>query len=141
RAPDDAPHWLGTDRVATFAQARIETASGELQGDGSQPLTATLWLPPDLDYRERGEASDKNLALHLDYRYNAVPLGEGSTLQVYVNGAYVSSTPMPHTERASEVLETVVPVPVVALRPGENEFTFRFAFRSAQNGPINNSKP
>jgi len=141
RTPDDAPRWLGTDRMATFAQARIENPGGELQGDGSQPLTATLRLPPDLDYRERDDAGDRNLALHLDYRYNAVPLGEGSTLQVYVNGAYVSSTPMPHTDRASEVLETVVPVPVVALRPGENEFTFRFAFRTAQNAPINNNKP
>lgn len=141
RAPDDAPHWLSTDRVATFAQARIETASGELQGDGSQALTATLRLPPDLDYRG-GDASDKNLALHLDYRYNAVPLGEGSTLQVYVNGAYVSSTPVPHNDRASEVLETVVPVPVVDLRPGENEFTFRFAFHTAESGskkPNNNN--
>jgi cellulose synthase catalytic subunit (UDP-forming) len=138
RAPDDAPRWLRTDRAATFAQARIETAGGELQGDGSQPLTATLRLPPDLDYRDRQDIN-RNLALHLDYRYNAVPLAEGSTLQVYVNGAYVSSTPMPHTDRASEVLETVVPVPVVDLRPGENEFMFRFAFH-ASAGAANSTR-
>ena len=143
RGLDDAPRWLSTDRVATFAQARIESANGELQGDGSQPLIATLRLPPDLDYRDgyrdREDMSGRNLALHLDYRYNAVPLAEGSTLQVYVNGAYVSSTPMPHTERASEVLETVVPVPVVDMRPGGNQFTFRFAFHPAPAAPNGNN--
>ena len=133
RVADDAPRWLSTDRAASFAQAQIRTATGELQGDGSQPLVAVLRLPPDLDYEDgfgRQNGYQQNLALHLDYRYNAVPLSEGSTLQVYVNGAYVSSTPMPHTDKASEVLETVVPVPVTDLRPGENEFSFRFAFRS-----------
>jgi cellulose synthase (UDP-forming) len=136
RAPDDAPRWLSTDHVATFAQAQIE-GSSELQGDGSRPLTATLRLPPDLDYEDgigRQGGFQQNLALHLDYRYNAVPLGEASTLEVYVNGAYISSTPMPHTDKASEVLETVVPVPVADLRPGDNEFSFRFAFRAAQGG-------
>jgi len=137
RGLDDAPRWVSTDRVATFAQAQI--AGGVPQGDGSKPVTATLRLPPDLDYGDGLERQSayqqggfqQNLALHLDYRYNAVPLGEGSTLQVYVNGQYVSSTPMPHTEKASEVLETVVPVPVSALLAGDNEFTFRFAFRAA----------
>jgi cellulose synthase catalytic subunit (UDP-forming) len=137
RAPDDAPRWLSTEHVATFAQAQIRTATGELQGDGSQEVVAVLRLPPDLDYEDgfgRQNGYQQNLALHLDYRYNAVPLGEGSTLQVYVNGAYVSSTPMPHSDKASEVLETVVPVPVADMQPGDNEFSFRFAFRSAQNG-------
>ena len=145
RVADDAPRWLSTDHTASFAQAQIRTATGELQGDGSQPLVAVLRLPPDLDYEDgfgRQNGYQQNLALHLDYRYNAVPLGEGSTLQVYVNGAYISSTPMPHTDKASEVLETVVPVPVTDLRAGENEFSFRFAFRGAHsvssNGPPTN---
>ncbi len=133
REPDDAPRWLSTDHVATFALARISGASAELQGDGSSPLPAVLRLPPDLYYRDASYRDRTNLALHLDYRYNAVPLGEGSTLQVYVNGAYVSSTPMPHTDKASEVLETVVPVPIADLRPDDNEFTFRFAFHAAQS--------
>lgn len=143
RAPDDAPRWLSTARAASFADAQIE-ADNELQGDGSRPLTAMLRLPPDLDYEGgfgRQGGYQQNLALHLDYRYNAVPLGEGSTLQVYVNGAYISSTPMPHTEKASEVLETVVPVPATDLRPGDNEFSFRFSFRGAQSRPGNAPPP
>jgi len=138
RAADDAPRWLSTDHITTFAQARIDR-SGELQGDGKQPVTATLRLPPDLDYQDgfgRQNTYQQNLALHLDYRYNAVPLGEGSTLDVYVNGAYISSTPMPHTDKASEVLETVVPVPVSTLRAGDNDFSFRFSFHAPPNANL-----
>ena len=134
RAPDDAPRWLSTDHVATLTQAAL--SGGTLQIDSARPVTATLRLPPDLDYEDgfgRQGGYQQNLALHLDYRYNAVPLGEGSTLDVFVNGAYISSTPMPHTENASEVLETIVPVPVADLRPGDNEFSFRFSFHAARN--------
>ena len=134
RELDDAPRWLSADRekAASLGEAaEISGESGELQGDGSIPLNATLRLPPDLDlnYGDR-----RNLAFHLDYRYNGVPLGEGSTLQIYVNGAYVSSTPMPHTDKASQVLETVIPVPVADLRPFANTISFQFAFQPAKSG-------
>jgi cellulose synthase (UDP-forming) len=52
-------------------------------------------------------------------------------LQVYLNGAYVSSTPMPPADRASRVLETIIPIPVADLRPFSNELEFRFAFHRA----------
>ena len=141
REPDDAPLWLSTDhdRAANLGDAaEISGESGELQGDGSTPLTATLHLPPDLDlsYGDR-----RNLAFHLDYRYNAVPLGEGSTLQIYVNGAFVSSTPMPHTDKASQVLETVVPIPVADLRPSANTISFQFAFQTAKSGQCGAAPP
>ena len=140
RAPDDAPRWLSTERnkVADLGQAaEIGDDSGELQGDGSTLLNAMLRLPPDLDYDygDLSRSDRRNLAFHMDYRYNGVPLGEGSTLQVYVNGNYVSSTPMPHTDKASEVLETVVPVPVTDLRPSANTISFQFAFQPAKTGP------
>ncbi len=37
-----------------------------------------------------------------------------------MNGGYVSSTPMPHTDKADSVLQTVVPVPTVNMRPFSN---------------------
>jgi len=124
RRPDDAPRWLGTrSDNGEIAEAR------DLQGDGSEPATIYLRLPPDLDFGERN-----NLAFHLNYRYNGVPLGSGSTLQVFVNGAFVSSTPLRHTDNASTVLETVVPIPVVDLRPFSNTLTFQFVFRPANKG-------
>jgi cellulose synthase (UDP-forming) len=128
RQPDDAPRWLSTDRDKVTDLGQLAD-TGDLQGDGSAPLSFTLRLPPDLDY-----SGIPNLAFHLSYRYNGVPLGSGSTLQVYVNGAYVSSTPMPHTDKASEVLETVVPIPTVDLRPFANTMQLKFMFRIASKG-------
>ncbi|HKO20987.1 MAG TPA: UDP-forming cellulose synthase catalytic subunit, partial [Acidobacteriaceae bacterium] len=133
RKPDDASRWLRTDMTQTFgdlARLQPETAGSQqadtFTSDGSTPIRVPLTLPPDLDFADR-----ENLPLRLDYRYNSVPLGQGSTLQVYLNGAYISSTPMPHADRASRVLETIVPVPVAGLRPFSNEFQFRFAFQRA----------
>ena len=65
-------------------------------------------LPPDFCYC----CIQKNLGFHMAYRYNGVPVADASTLQVYMNDAYVSDTPMPHTDKASAHLETVVPIPV-----------------------------
>jgi cellulose synthase catalytic subunit (UDP-forming) len=135
RQPDDAPRWLSTgkNRITKFAEI-AQTA--DLQGDGSVPINVTLRLPPDLDLTET-----TNVGFHLSYRYNGVPLGDGSTLQVYINGAYVSSTPMPHRNSASAVLETLVPIPVVDLRPSTNVMTLKFVFDRAapceQTAPAN----
>ncbi len=124
REPDDAPRWLSTE-----GGARVRSVADDLQGDGSVPVSMVLRLPPDLSFGER-----RNLGLHLSYRYNGIPLGADSTLQVYVNGRFVSATPLPHTDHASSVLDTVVPVPVIDLRPFENTITFQFAFRRAKVG-------
>jgi cellulose synthase (UDP-forming) len=131
RRPDDSPRWLSTDA----SDGEIGESNG-LQGDGSSPMTIYFRLPPDLAFGER-----KNLAFHLNYRYNGVPLGAGSTLQVYVNGAYASSTPLPHTDSASTVLETVVPIPVVNLRPFSNTITFQFVFHPANQGQCADAAP
>jgi cellulose synthase (UDP-forming) len=85
-------------------------------------------LPPDLYY-----GSLRDLALHLSYRYNGVPLIDSSTLQTYMNSAYVSSTPMPRTDQASTVLETTVPVPVGDMRPFTNSAAFKFDFQPARD--------
>jgi len=139
RKPDDSPRWMNTgrDRILTLGQiAQSSDPSGDLQGDGSAPLNVYFRLPPDLDFGDK-----RNLAFHMSYRYNGVPLGNGSTLQVFMNGAYVSSTPMPHTDKASSVLETVVPIPVVDLRPFSNTMTLKFAFQPARKGNCEDTAP
>jgi cellulose synthase (UDP-forming) len=135
RKADDAPRWLSTDkdRIATVGQL---APTGDLQGDGSEPIILTMHLPPDLDFGEK-----QNLAFHLSYRYNGVPVANGSTLQVYMNGAFVSATPMPHTDRASAVLETIVPIPVVDLRPFSNTLMLKFMFQPANTGQCANVAP
>jgi cellulose synthase (UDP-forming) len=130
REPDDAPRWLSTDkinRIGDIAQPGNQTSTFET--DGNSPVAVSMRLPPDLYYNYRAQ---QNLALHLSYRYNAIPLANGSTLQVSVNHAYASSTPLPHTDKASGQLDAIVPVPISDLRPFSNSFLMRFLFAQAK---------
>ncbi len=136
RKPDDAPRWLSTEKEKRATLGDV-TEGNNLQGDGSVPVGVYLRLPPDL-YTEGGP---QNLGYHLSYRYNGIPLANESSLQVYMNGAYVSSTPMPHTEQASAKLDTVVPVPVVTLRPFSNSLMMRFVFQIAKKGKCQDTAP
>ncbi len=136
RQPDDAPRWISTDRDKATTVGQI-AQTGELQGDGSVPVAVYMRLPPDL---YPGETT-QNLALHLSYRYNGIPLADDSTLQVFVNGAFVSSTPMPHTDKASTVLDTIIPIPVVDLRPFSNTMMFKFDFQLAKKGHCQDNAP
>ncbi len=134
RKPDDAPRWLSTEHRTILGDV---TQGNDLQGDGSVPVGVYLRLPPDL-YTEGGP---QNLGYHLSYRYNGIPLANESSLQVYMNGTYISSTPMPHTEQASAKLDTVVPVPVVSLRPFSNSLLMRFVFQIAKKGKCQDTAP
>ena len=138
REPDDAPRWLSTDadhvtHIGDIAQ------TGDLQGDGSVPVGAYMRLPPDLCLLNC--STQQNLSYHMAYRYNGIPLANESSLQVYMNSTYVSSTPMPHTEKASAQLETVVPVPVVNMRPFSNSLMMKFVFQIAKKGKCQDTAP
>ena len=133
REPDDAPRWLSTDHVTTLGDI---AQSGDLQGDGSVPVGVYLRIPPDIRDNIRN-----NLGFHMGYRYNGIPLANESSLQVYMNGAYVSSTPMPHTEKASAKLDTVIPVPESDMRPFSNSMMMRFVFQIAKKGKCQDTAP
>ncbi len=133
RRPDDAPRWLSTERNTEIGEM---AQSGQLQSDGSAPVSVTLRLPPGLYYGQT-----QNLALHLGYRSNGVPLGSLSTLQVTMNGVFVSSVPMPHSNTASQVLKTVVPVPVADLRPFRNTLMLRLASQRAKQAEGDETQP
>lgn len=133
--PDDAPRWLPTDQLRTVGDI---TQQAELQGDGSVPLGVYMRVPPDLCY---DCVAKQNLEFHMEYRYNPVPLANESTLQVYMNGAYVSSTPMPHQDKASAILQTPIPVPVVNMRPFSNSLMLKFVFQIAKKGKCQDTAP
>ncbi len=133
REPDDAPRWLSTEHVTTIGQI---SGQGDLQGDGTVPVAIYSRVPPDLYY-----GAKQNLAFQMYYRYNGIPLANESSLQVYMNGAYVSSTPMPHTDRASADLATIVPVPVVDMRPFSNSMMLKFIFQIAKKGYCQDTAP
>jgi cellulose synthase (UDP-forming) len=120
RDPDDAPRWLSTDKINRIGD--IEQTN-TFDTDGNSPVAVYMRLPPDLYYAYRAQ---QNLAFHLSYRYNSIPLANGSTLQVSVNDAYASSTPLPHSDKASTQLDAIVPVPISNLRPFSNSFLMRF---------------
>lgn len=133
REPDDAPRWLSTDKNTAMGEI---AKTGDLQGDGSQPLRVYMRLPPDLYYGQL-----QNLGFHLGYRYNGIPISNGSSMQVYMNDAYISSTPLPHTENASAQLETVVPIPVSNMQPFSNTFMSQFIFLLAKKGRCQDTAP
>jgi cellulose synthase (UDP-forming) len=122
RKPDDAPRWLNTDTVNRIGDV---AQTSDLGTDGSSPVAIHLRLPPDLYYSYRNR---QNLAFHLSYRYNAIRLANDSSLQVSVNNSYVSSTPLPHTDKASTQLDAIVPIPISDLRPFSNSILMRFLF-------------
>ncbi|HTC76566.1 MAG TPA: UDP-forming cellulose synthase catalytic subunit [Edaphobacter sp.] len=132
RAPDDAPRWLSTDKINRIGDIDQNTTLD------ASPVAVYMRLPPDLYYRYR---SRQNLAFHLSYRYNGIPLANDSTLRVSVNGAYASSTPLPHTDKASTQLDAIVPVPVSDLRPFSNSFLIRFLFEPSKKDECQDTSP
>jgi cellulose synthase (UDP-forming) len=133
RQADDAPLWLKTDRVSPFWNYSEDTA---LQSDGSGTLPVYLRIPPDLYF---GETT--NLPLRLDYRYNAVSLGTGSTMRVSANGALVNELPLPQQDKPRQTLQTTVAVPLVDMRPFANTFLFNFFFQIPKAGACQNNPP
>ena len=131
--PDEAPRWMRTDKNTPIGDI---SQQGDLQGDGSVPVGIYMRVPPDLYY-----GAKQNLAFQLYYRYNGIPLANESSLQVYMNQAYISSTPMPHTEKASANLSTIVPVPVVDMRPFSNTMLMKFIFQIAKKGHCQDTAP
>jgi cellulose synthase (UDP-forming) len=133
READDAPRWMSTDKITYLGDI---AQTGQLQTDGSVPVTTYMRLPPDLYY-----GSMQNLGLHLGYRYNGIPISNESSLQVYMNDAYVSSTPLPHTENASAKLETIIPVPRGNMRPFSNTLRNQFIFLLTKKGRCQDTAP
>lgn len=137
RMPDDAPRWMSTE-AGHGGDFGSPADAVTLSGDGSEPATVYLRVPPDLFYDDGpgavyGEGL-KTLPLHLRYRYNGRALGDGSELQVWVNGDYAGSIAVPPTDRATTTAEAVLPVPVAMLRPFSNTFVMRWAFAGLKRG-------
>jgi len=133
RQADDAPLWMRTDRISSFADY---DATPQLQSDGSGPLAVYLRVPPDLYYGDR-----TNLLMHLDYRYNAVSLANASTLRVSANGSMVNELPLPHENQPKKELSYDLSVPITNLRPFANTFLLNFYFQIAKSGNCQDTAP
>jgi cellulose synthase (UDP-forming) len=133
QAPDAAPRWARTDQ--TIALWNYATAD-QLQGDGSAPLSVYFRIPPDVFYSDR-----PNAILHLVYRYNSVPIGPISSMQVRINGAFLGSIPLVPGQESSRQMQTDVPIPVVNLRPFSNSLSFDFTFQLLKKGGCQDTTP
>jgi cellulose synthase (UDP-forming) len=60
---------------------------------------------------------------------------------MYMNGAYVGSTPLPHSDKSSGDMSTVVPVPVADMRPFSNALMMQFAFKVAKKEKCEDTAP
>ena len=134
-----APRWLSGERVKTFADA--DTA--DLDVTGSQTASAYLRLTPDFYFgttnviaggKEALGTAQRSIPLHLKYRYNGAAARDGSTLEVWVNGAYVHGVPLHPSEPSAQTEDTVITIPASALRPFSNTFSFRFAIEPVKAG-------
>jgi cellulose synthase (UDP-forming) len=134
QAPDAAPRWARTDQTIPLWDY---ATAGQLQGDGTAPLNVYFRIPPDLYY----ETGSDNALLHLAYRYNAIPIGPISSLQVRINSAFLGSTPLIPGQHASRTTTTDVPVPVVNLRPFSNTLSFDYTFQLAHKQNCDNTTP
>ena len=132
--PDMAPRWARTDgTIALWDYASAES----LQTDGSGPLNVYFRIPPDLFYSDR----KPNAKLVMVYRYNPIPIGPISSIQVRVNNAFLGSLPLIPGSEASAVKKITVPVPVVNLRPFSNSLSFDFTFQLMKKGGCSDTTP
>ena len=133
READDAPLWMSTERISPFWNY---TDHAELRSDGSGPLAVYLRVPPDLYYGDR-----TTVPLNVDYRYNAIPLSNGSTLRVTANGTLVNELPLPHSDNPKKDLSYTAAVPLTGMRPFANTFLFNFYFQIAKTGHCQDVPP
>jgi len=134
QAPDAAPRWARTDQTIQLGDY---ATAGQLQGDGTAPLNVYFRIPPDLYY----ETGSDNTRLHLAYRYNSIPIGPNSSLQVRINSAFLGSTPLTPGRDASRTTTTDVPVPLVNLRPFSNTLSFNYSFQPPRKQNCDNITP
>ena len=131
---DAAPRWARTDQ--TIALWDYATAD-QLQSDGSAPMNVYFRIAPDIYY----SGKEPDAVMRLVYRYNSIPIGPISSMQVRVNNAFLGSVPLVPGQEASRRMKADVPVPVVNLRPFSNSLSFDFTFQLLKKGGCQDTTP
>ncbi|QLU22594.1 cellulose biosynthesis cyclic di-GMP-binding regulatory protein BcsB [Klebsiella oxytoca] len=116
RKPYDAPNWVRTDRVVTFAE--LKTYEQQLQSSGLVPdsINVALNLPPDL-YLLRANGIDMNL----NYRYTMPPIKDSSRMDISLNDQFLQSFSL---NSSQDVNKLILRLPVLqGLLDGKTEVT------------------
>ncbi len=130
RKPDDAPRWLSTGNLRSLA---VDNSAASLRSTGSRSIPIYFRLPPDIYYGE-----NQNLDLGLSYRYNALPVAQGSAMRVFINGVLVNDAPLPPGTDFADRKRAIL-LPVERLRPFGNTLLVNFDFVPAN--PSGNLDP
>jgi cellulose synthase (UDP-forming) len=131
--PDDAPRWARIDQTIPLWDY---SAAEQLQSDGTSPLTVNFRVPPDMFYVDR-----PNALLKLNYRYNSIPIGPISSMQVRINDVFIDSVPLVPGQEVSRATQQYLAVPVANLRPFSNSLSFDFTFQLLKGPDCNNTTP
>jgi cellulose synthase (UDP-forming) len=133
RVPDDAPRWARTDHeIELWDYSSADT----MHTDGSAPIETFFRIPPDLYFADK-----VNTLLHIDYRYNPIPIGPNSSIQVQANRAYLGSIPLIPGKQATRTTSTDMALPVVDLRPFSSTLSFIFTFQVLKGGGCKDTTP
>ncbi|MFT4114261.1 UDP-forming cellulose synthase catalytic subunit [Silvibacterium sp.] len=133
RIPDDAPRWARTDHRISLSDY---TSPDQMKTDGSAPIETFFRTPPDLYYADKN-----NTILHVDYRYNPIPIGPNSSVQVQVNHAYLGSLPLIPGKTPTKSTSTTMALPVVDLRPFSDTMSFIYTFQVQKAGGCKDTTP
>ena len=133
RVPDDAPRWARTDKKIELWD---HTTAESMHTDGSAPIETFFRVPPDLYY-----ADNVNTLLHVDYRYNPIPLGSDSSIQIQANHAYLGSLPLTPGKEATRATSANIALPTYDLRPFSSTLSFIFTFQALKSGGCRDTTP
>lgn len=95
RLPYDAPNWISAERPVPLSEL---TTVADLSVTGYQPeaIRVNLRLPPDLFGWQ-----SKGVPLDVRYRYTPRPVADASTLNVGINGEFISAIKIPAVQQMS----------------------------------------
>jgi len=138
RVPDDAPRWAHSgQRISLWDYGTAQ----QLQSDGTAPVDVHFRIPPDLYIDSPFTADRPDAVLHLSYRYNSVPVGPLSSMQINANGVFLGSVPLAPGQETSHTTQTSVSIPLSALRPFSNALSFDFAFQRPHRQQCDDTAP
>lgn len=142
RKPYDAPNWLPSDRPVKFGELAAPAALTSTGYDGDT-IRVNMRIPPDLFAWK-----NKQVPLHLKYRYTPRTTQDKSSLNLNVNEQFLASYPLPgwHLGEGTmaRALERILPdgtvpveeklrVPLYQL-PARSQLQFDFYYEYIKQG-------
>lgn len=143
REPYDAPNWIRTNKVTTFAELQQYKDQLQTNGINPYPISLPFSIPPDLYLKYT-----KGVDMHLIYRYTTPSASNISRLNISLNDTFVRSYALttdvdkdPTFSESSSLhklfnTDKNITLPTLALRPN-NQLSFDFDYSVSVYSLIN----